>query len=105
MKVRFLAVVMSMLAWSCATTASNPHAYAEMEACPSSMTDEQHQSGVVRCRALCSSYGRDFAEYRADCRCMCMPGAGRANGGYRPQPKAAQRWNGSQTDWTPGQGL
>lgn len=72
-----------LLSLSCATT-SNPYSYEEMAQCPPSMDEEQHESGVVRCRAMCSSYAREFAEFDHECKCRCAPPAG---GGYRPQAK------------------
>lgn len=74
--------------WLCLSCASakNQYAYQELEQCPAAMSEEQHYSGVVRCRALCSSYGRDFAEFGADCRCYCAPAPHR----YRPAPHPAK---------------
>jgi hypothetical protein len=41
------------------------------------MTAEEHASGVVRCRAMCSSYARDFDNYSAaTCKCFCKPERG-----------------------------
>jgi hypothetical protein len=103
--VRYASAVLFvvLLSVGCATT-SNPYAYNEMESCPSAMSDEQHMSGVVRCRALCSSYARDFAEYTPDCKCWCAPASG--PGGYRAKPRqqAQQPWSEGQTLWTPSSG-
>jgi hypothetical protein len=74
-------MLMLLTTAACATT-SNPYSYEEMSSCPPSMDAEEHQSGVVRCRAMCSSYAREFAEYDHECKCRCAPAAG---GGYRPQ--------------------
>lgn len=61
--------------------ATNRFAYNEAESCPGpQMSKDQMDSGAVRCRAMCSSYARDFASYDTDCRCRCAP----AHGGYRP---------------------
>jgi hypothetical protein len=79
-----LIAVVALLAVSCATT--NPYAYDEADACPPNMSEEQHESGVVRCRAMCSSYAREFAEFDAECKCRCAPATG---GGYRPQVRKA----------------
>ena len=88
-------VLSSLLALSCATVKQNPYAYEEMDSCPASMDEQQHLSGVVRCRAMCSSYGRDFAEYGGDCRCYCAP----ASPVFRqPAPqKRSQPWASGQT--------
>jgi hypothetical protein len=64
---------------SCASV--NPYAYPESSSCPSSMDEEQHLSGVVRCRAMCSSEGRNFSSFDADCKCRCERSF---HGGYRP---------------------
>ena len=98
MKYLFCAVLLTM---ACATVSDNPYAYNEMDSCPSRMSDEQQYSGVVRCRAMCSSYGRDFAEYDAQCRCWCMPGMGKAGGGYRVAPKPPRHAPDRQTQWSP----
>lgn len=75
--LKLAAVLMTL---SCAT--SSRYGYSELADCPARMDEEQHMSGVVRCRAMCSSYARDFAEYGADCKCRCVaPG----NSG-RPPP-------------------
>jgi hypothetical protein len=65
---------------SCATTSST--GYAEAESCPAAMSEEQRDSGRVRCTAMCSSYARDFASFDDDCKCRCAPAVG---GGYRPK--------------------
>lgn len=70
-------IAVLMLA-SCATVGPNPYAYEEAASCPRGMTEDEHLSGTVRCRALCSSYGRDFDQYGKDCRCFCRPSAGAA---------------------------
>lgn len=57
-----------LLLLACATTP-----YRETEECPSHMTQSEHASGAVRCRAECSSWGRDFEDYRLDCACVCKP--------------------------------
>lgn len=75
----------AMLMVGCATVQAqqNPYDYQEMSSCPSKMDEEQQLSGTVRCRAMCSSYGRDFAEYSADCKCWCKPdGRTHGHGGY-----------------------
>jgi hypothetical protein len=64
---------------SCA--AVNPYAHDESSSCPAPMSEEQHASGVVRCRALCSSEGRNFSSFDVDCKCRCERGF---HGGYRP---------------------
>lgn len=65
---KLLAVVMLI---SCATV--NPYAYDEAPECPgTNMTPAQFDSGTVRCRALCSSWGRNLERYNAaDCKCLC----------------------------------
>lgn len=84
MKVLVPSLVVSwLLSSSCATVGSNPYAYEELESCPVSMTEQQHASGVVQCRAMCSSYGRDMHEFGKDCRCFCAPSAPT----YRAKPK------------------
>lgn len=70
---RLLAVVALM---SCATVPTH-----EEESCPSPMSDSQAARGAMECRALCSSYARDFAAFASDCKCYCMPAKG---SGYRP---------------------
>jgi len=85
-------IIAVMLLVGCATTATtNPYQYDELQQCPVSMTEEQRSSGVVRCRAMCSSYGRDFDSYTDDCKCWCAPAHG--GGGKRPVTKAP--WNGA----------
>lgn len=74
-----------VLLTSCATTSR--YAYEELDSCPARMTPEQRLSGVVRCRAMCSSYARDFAEFTDECGCFCAPAPGQ--GGYRPQARKA----------------
>ncbi|TAL42474.1 MAG: hypothetical protein EPN91_08825 [Salinibacterium sp.] len=64
-----------LLMLGCATVRST---YEESSECPVVMTEEQHASGVVRCRALCSSYARDFSSYDTDCKCRCRPAGRRA---------------------------
>lgn len=84
---------------SCASPAR--YAYQETEMCPAVMSEQEHNSGVVRCRAMCSSYARDFAEFGSDCRCRCAPAGG---GGYLvkpPQPRQEQRKSWSETLYTP----
>jgi len=56
--------------------------YDDSAACPSPMTDEMRLSGVVRCRAMCSSEGRNFSSFDDDCKCRCARGYG---GGYLPR--------------------
>lgn len=34
---------------------------------------EEMPQGRQVCKALCSSYGRDFQEYRPDGKCVCLP--------------------------------
>lgn len=34
-------------------------------------TEDQMGQGAQQCRALCSSYSRDFREYRSDGKCVC----------------------------------
>lgn len=97
MKVQFVGVVVVLLWSACAT--GNRYAYAEMEACPASMSEGEHESGVVRCRAMCSSYARDFAEYDDHCNCRCAPGAN--GGGYRPSSPKAKTFTEGQTMWSP----
>ena len=75
-------IALALLAVSCATTPST--GYEELASCPAAMDDEQRASGAVRCRAMCSSYARDFSSFDDDCKCRCMPAYG---GGYRPQPQ------------------
>lgn len=82
--MRRLIAVLAFL--SCATVA--PSTYEEADACPVPMTEEQRASGAVRCRAMCSSYARDFAAFEDDCKCRCQPARG---GGYRPQAKPKAR--------------
>jgi hypothetical protein len=82
----------SLLLLSCAPT--NRYAYAEMDACPAPMSEEQHESGVVRCRAMCSSYARDFGEFDSDCKCRCGP-----SGGGQYQKPSQKTWG--QTVYTP----
>lgn len=53
--------------------ATNRYAYDEAAECPSHMSQEQWESGVVRCRADCASWGRNFYQYLTDCRCVCQP--------------------------------
>lgn len=72
-------LVLVGLLLGCATVG---HGYAEMDQCPALMTEEQRESGIVRCRSMCSSYARDFAEFDAECKCRCAPATG---GGYRPK--------------------
>lgn len=73
--------LMALLALSllsgCATTS-----YAELDQCPAVMDEEQKASGVVRCRAMCSSYNRDFDSFGDDCHCNC---ASKVGSSYRPQ--------------------
>lgn len=73
---------------SCATV-SNPYAYNEAEQCPLSMTEAEQASGAVRCQALCSSYGRNFESYGADCKCRCAS----FHGGFRPNVPTQRRMN------------
>lgn len=72
---------------ACATTqaSTNPNDYQESQTCPTVMSEEGHLSGVVRCRAMCSSYARDFAEYTDDCKCWCAPAGGASKGYGTPQ--------------------
>jgi hypothetical protein len=51
--------------------AVSKYQYSESEQCPVMMDSEQKESGTVRCRALCSSYGRDMEGYTDDCKCYC----------------------------------
>lgn len=76
-------ILAAFLLVGCAT-APTPYGYEEMSSCPAAMDAEQKESGVVRCRAMCSSYARDFATYDDDCKCRCAP---QFQGGYRPQQK------------------
>jgi hypothetical protein len=99
--VKYQHAVLALLSMLLSCASSNQYAYSEMDSCPSSMTEEQHESGVVRCRAMCSSYARDFAEFDAECKCRCAPGAGA--GGYRAKPKQSRPWTDGQTNWTPRQ--
>ncbi len=78
-------LLLSLSSLACATVKQNPYAYQELDSCPASMSEEQHYSGVVRCRAMCSSYARDFAEFTADCRCWCAPSS--PGGRYQAKPK------------------
>jgi len=80
---RLLLILFSLA--SCA--AIHPSGYEEAETCPSPMTQSQAESGIVRCRALCSSYARDFAGFGLDCKCYCRGSAGQ--GGYVPQAHQA----------------
>jgi len=41
--------------------------------CPYPMSEDQLRSGVMQCRALCSSWGRDIDHFRTDCKCVCRP--------------------------------
>jgi hypothetical protein len=86
---------------SCATTKQNQYAYEEMDSCPSQMTEQQHYSGVVRCRALCSSYARDFVQFGDDCKCFCAPPGGLQR--HRPQPASPNPypWSDGQTSVEP----
>lgn len=84
MKYQVAVPLLLSLSTGCATVKQNPYAYHELESCPASMTEEQHRSGVVRCRAMCSSYSRDFAEFTADCRCWCAPSS---QGRFQAKPK------------------
>jgi hypothetical protein len=95
MKLQFVALLLMV---SCARV--NKYAYEELDGCPAPMSEEQHESGVVRCRALCSSYARDFAEFDADCKCRCAPSGG---GGYRAKPRLPQPSAEGQTSWNPAQ--
>jgi hypothetical protein len=47
---------------------------------------EEMPAGRVQCRALCSSYARDFDAYTYEGACVC-----------KPDPKAHQQYNGNQT--------
>lgn len=78
-------LLVAVLLVSCA---AGPYAWRESESCPSPMTEEEHASGAVRCRAMCSSYGRDVVRFDDACRCYCAPA-----GGYAPQQKAP--WSAS----------
>lgn len=64
-------ILASLLAIGCATV--NPYRYEELGACPNFMDDDQRASGTVRCRAACSSEGRDMAYYADNCKCYCQP--------------------------------
>lgn len=65
-----LALLLVLLS-GCATVASSR--YEESTECPADMTETQYRSGMVRCIAACSSWGRDFATYHSDCKCECHP--------------------------------
>lgn len=67
-------MVLVGLLMACATVPANRYQYQEMQACPAVMDDEMRESGAVRCRALCSSYAKDFASYDDDCKCRCKGG-------------------------------
>ncbi len=91
--MKLLIVAVLALA-ACVTTApalTNQQQY-EMDTCPNLMTDEMRLSGSVRCRAMCSSEGRDMAVYTDECKCYCQP-ASRSRGDLPPsqvpQPKKA----------------
>lgn len=85
MKKLFLAV---LVITSCAT---NQYAFSELNSCPAVMDSQQYQSGVVRCRAECSSYARDFYLYsEKDCKCYCQPAMG---GGYRKSGPGKSNYN------------
>jgi hypothetical protein len=43
-----------------------------MATCPLTMTSEQRESGVARCREMCTRYGRKYDTYDAQCRCRCQ---------------------------------
>lgn len=64
---RLLVVLFSLA--SCAAVQSRP----EAEVCPSPMSNAQYMSGAMQCRALCSSYGRDYEAFDLQCRCICQP--------------------------------
>ena len=81
MKKLFLA---ALLVIGCATVSplTNQQQY-EMDTCPNLMTEEQQLSGAIRCRAMCSSEGRDMALYDDNCKCFCQP-ASRSRGDLPP---------------------
>ena len=61
---------------SCAPTAANLQVSGEeLATCPMTMTADQRESGVLRCRDLCTRYGRKYDAYDAQCRCRCQPAA------------------------------
>lgn len=95
--MKLLIVAVLALA-ACATVAplTNQQQY-EMDTCPNFMTDEMRASGTVRCRAMCSSEGRDMAVYKDNCKCYCQP----ANGsrGDLPPAKPQPKKNGSSGTW------
>lgn len=68
--------------------AVSKYSYSESEQCPSFMDNEQRESGTVRCRALCSSYGRDMEGYTDDCKCYCATPKVYSNPMKRAEPKA-----------------
>lgn len=61
-----------------------------MEFCPAHMTEEQERSGYIRCRALCSSYGRDVYKFDEECKCRCLPANGARSPSFVPAPKPPQ---------------
>ena len=71
-------LIMLCLVSACATVGSNtnPYAYEEAPSCPARMDSQQFESGLVRCRALCSSYARDVDRFDKDCKCYCKPARG-----------------------------
>ncbi len=95
MRSKFVVMVLSSLSLLVSCASSARYAYEESESCPVAMTEEQHESGVVRCRAMCSSYARDFAEFDAECKCRCAP----PGGGYRAKPGQKPAPNYGQTSW------
>jgi hypothetical protein len=78
------ALLVCLLACSCVKRYA---AYEEASECPMSMTEEQRDSGRVRCIAMCSSYARDFYEFDEECKCRCMPASGYLPSQKRVQPK------------------
>jgi hypothetical protein len=75
----FCLILLLSLLGGCTTSS-----YSEMDQCPAYMDEEQKASGAVRCRAMCSSYGRDFDSFGDDCHCNCV---GKVGSAYRPVTK------------------
>ena len=61
----------AMVAFTCITLLVNASCATTGEALRP--TPEQMPEGRQICRALCSSYGRDYKEYRTDGKCVCQP--------------------------------
>lgn len=74
---RSMRLALALLLISCAAMpVPHSNAYEELVSCPVDMSQEQLDSGAVRCRADCASWGRGFVEFRFDCKCVCAPKPG-----------------------------